>query len=412
MKKYTLFVLLITTMMSCTNTTPVSTKVKVGLDVLEEQNFQLLVGKRVGLCTNPTGVDGQLRTTIDIFHEAPNVNLVALYGPEHGVRGNIYAGAHIDTEVDPQTGITMYSLYGKNSKPSAEMMQDIDVMVYDIQDNGCRSYTFISTMGKLMEACSENDKEFVVLDRPNPLGGQKIEGCLVEEGYYSFISQFHIPYVYGQTCGELALYLNSKSEHPCKLTVVPMEGWTRDMTFDKTGLEWVISSPHVPHAKTCYFYPATGILGDFDCFNNGVGYTLPFELLGAEWIKDAHTFAQAMNDLQLPGVVFRPIHYSPFFSKGQGKTLEGIQIHITDYEQVHLTDINFYIIQVLMRLYPEEDIFTKSNDGKFRMFDLACGTGYIREHFSKDYNWDALRDYWYKDVEDYRMESSKYYLYK
>ena len=170
-----------------------------------EQNFKVLEGKRVGLCTNPTGVNRDLKATIDILNEAPNVNLVALYGPEHGVRGNIYAGDEIETEADEQTGITMYSLFGKSLKPSPEMLEGIDVMVYDIQDNGSRSYTFISTMGKLMEACAENNKELVVLDRPNPLGGKRIEGCLVEEDYVSFISLFPIPYIYGQTCGELAL---------------------------------------------------------------------------------------------------------------------------------------------------------------------------------------------------------------
>ncbi|MBQ2441342.1 MAG: DUF1343 domain-containing protein [Paludibacteraceae bacterium] len=386
--------------------------VKTGIDVLIEQNFKVLEGKRVGLCTNPTGVNRDLKATIDILNEAPNVNLVALYGPEHGVRGNIYAGDEIETEADEQTGITMYSLFGKSLKPSPEMLEGIDVMVYDIQDNGSRSYTFISTMGKLMEACAENNKELVVLDRPNPLGGKRIEGCLVEEDYVSFISLFPIPYIYGQTCGELALYLNAKRDTPCHLTVIPMEGWTRDMTWDKTGLEWVIASPHIPHWKTCFFYPATGMLGDFDCFNNGVGYTLPFEILGAAWIKDAGEFAKAMNDLNLPGVVFRPLHYNPFFSKGAGTTLEGIQIHITDFEKVQLTDLNFLIIQELMRLYPEENIFEKTNGGKFRMFDLACGTGYIREHFSKNYRWDDVKDYWYKDVETYRQESSKYYLYK
>ena len=187
-------------------TTSVSAaKVKTGIEVLREEGFKVLEGKRVGLTTNPTGVDSQLKSTIDILWEAENVNLVALYGPEHGVRGNVHAGDHVDNEVDPKTGLKMYSLYGKTSKPTKEMMDEIDVMVYDIQDNGCRSYTYISTLGKLMEACIEFDKELIVLDRPNPLGGEKIEGNVVEDGYKSFVSQFRIPYVYGQTPGELAL---------------------------------------------------------------------------------------------------------------------------------------------------------------------------------------------------------------
>ena len=184
-------------------------KVKTGIEVLREDGFKILEGKRVGLTTNPTGVDSKLQSTIDILWQAENVNLVALYGPEHGVRGNVHAGDHVDNEVDKKTGLKMYSLYGKTKKPNKEMMDEIDVMVYDIQDNGCRSYTYISTLGMLMEACIEHGKELVVLDRPNPLGGLKIEGNLVEDGYISFVSQFKIPYIYGQTPGELALYLNA-----------------------------------------------------------------------------------------------------------------------------------------------------------------------------------------------------------
>ena len=197
--------------------------VKTGIEVLREQGFKCLEGKRVGLTTNPTGVDSRLKSTIDILWEAENVNLVALYGPEHGVRGNIHAGDVVANDVDPKTGLPMYSLYGKTKKPNKEMMDEIDVMVYDIQDNGCRSYTYISTLGMLMEACIEHGKELVVLDRPNPLGGLKIEGNVVEEGYYSFVSQFRIPYVYGQTPGELALYLNATDyENKCNLHVVKM----------------------------------------------------------------------------------------------------------------------------------------------------------------------------------------------
>ena len=178
---------------------PPGIRIKTGIEVLKEQNFKCLEGKRVGLITNPTGVDNQLRSTIDILHEAPNVNLVALYGPEHGVRGDVHAGDKVDNTNDPTTGLPVYSLYGKTRKPSPEMLKDIDVLVYDIQDIGCRSFTYISTMGVAMEAAAENGKEFIVLDRPNPIGGLKIEGNLVEDGYISFVSQFKIPYLYGLT---------------------------------------------------------------------------------------------------------------------------------------------------------------------------------------------------------------------
>lgn len=386
-------------------------QVKTGIEVLRERNFDVLQGKRVGLCTNPTGVDRNLVSTIDILHNAENVNLVALYGPEHGVRGNIYAGDHVENEVDKRTGLKMYSLYGKTSKPTQEMMDEIDVMVYDIQDIGCRSYTYISTMGNLMEACQKYGKELVILDRPNPLGGKKIEGCIVEDGFYSFVSRFAIPYIYGQTPGELALYLNAKAEQPCKLTVVEMQGWTRDMTWDETGLEWIVASPHVPHGRTAIYYPVTGIFGEFYYINIGVGYTMPFEVMGAPWVN-ADSLAQALNALELPGVVFRGLHYKPYYSVFKGENIQGVQIHITDYEAVALSEIQFYVVQEMMRLWGDKhDWFTECDQRRFSMFNKVCGTNQIKELFGKRYRWEDAKAYWEKDVEKYREESSKYYLY-
>ena len=385
--------------------------VQTGIEVLRADGFKLLEGKRVGLTTNPTGVDSNLKSTIDILWEAENVNLVALYGPEHGVRGNVHAGDVVDNEVDKKTGLKMYSLYGKTKKPNKEMMDEIDVMVYDIQDNGCRSYTYISTMGMLMEACIEHGKELIVLDRPNPLGGEKIEGCLVEDGYISFVSQFKIPYLYGQTPGELALYLNATDyENKCKLTVVEMKGWKRDMTWDETGLEWIVASPHVPHGQSAVFYPVTGIFGEFGYISIGVGYTLPFEVMGAPWIS-ADTLAEAMNALELPGLEFRPIYYKPYYSTFQGELCQGVQIHILDYEKARLSEVQFLVVQELMRLWPEKDWFKLCNQKRFGMFDKVCGTNKIREMFGKRYQWEDIREYWYKDVEAYRKASSKYYLY-
>ena len=237
-------------------------QVKTGIEVLADREFDLLKGKRVGLVTNPTGVDAGLRSTIDILHE--NVNLTALFGPEHGVRGDFSAGDHVGDQVDAKTGIPVYSLYGSTRKPSREMLENVDVIVYDIQDIGTRSYTYISTMGLVMEAAAEFDKEVVILDRPNPLGGVRVEGPLVEDGFHSFVSQYSIPYVYGLTCGELARLLNGEGMleggKRCNLQVVPMEGWSREMPFGECGLPWVPTSPHIPDYHTAYFYPTTGII--------------------------------------------------------------------------------------------------------------------------------------------------------
>lgn len=396
--------------------------VTLGVEVLQQEGFKILEGKRVGLTTNPTGVDHNLRSTVDILYEAENVNLVALYGPEHGVRGNVHAGDHVGNDVDAKTGLPLYSLYGATRKPTKEMMDEIDVMVYDIQDNGCRSYTYISTLGMLMEACAEYGKELVVLDRPNPLGGEKIEGNVVEDGYVSFVSQFKIPYLYAQTCGELALYLKGENAEisantekvdlsNLKLTVVPMKGWTRDMNWDETGLEWIVASPHIPSGHSAYFYPVTGIFGELGYFSIGVGYTLPFELMGANWIN-ADSLATALNAINLPGVVFRPIYYKPYYAVGKGEQYQGVQIHLMDFDKARLSEIQFIVVQELMKLYPERDVFANCDQSRFSMFDKVCGSKYIRETFMKSYNWDDIKDYWYKDVEAYRAASSKYYLYK
>ncbi len=388
-------------------------KIKTGLEVLKEQNFKILEGKRVGLITNPTGVDNDLKSTIDILHEAKNVKLVALFGPEHGVRGDVHAGDHVDNSNDPSTGVPVYSLYGKTRKATPDMLKDIDVLVYDIQDIGCRSFTYISTMGLAMEAAAENNIEFVVLDRPNPVNGLKIEGNVVEDGYYSFVSQFKIPYVYGLTCGELAMMLNNENmlKKQCKLHVVKMKGWKRKMDYTQTGLQWVPASPHIPHAHSAEFYPVSGILGELGYMSIGVGYTIPFQMFAAEWIK-ADEFAAKMNSLNLPGIKFRPIHLNPFYAVGQGKNLQGVQVHITDYKKAALSEIQFYIMQEVAELYPDKAVFNNADNKRFNMFDKVSGSDQIRLRFAKNNRFEDIKDYWYKDVESFKKLSKKYYLYK
>lgn len=387
-------------------------KIMTGIEVLKADNFKILEGKRVGLITNPTGVDNSLKSTIDILFEAPNVNLVALYGPEHGVRGDVHAGDKVDNSTDPSTGLPVYSLYGKTRKPTPEMLKDIDVLVYDIQDIGCRSFTYISTMGVAMEAAAENGIEFVVLDRPNPIGGEKVEGNLVEDGYTSFVSQFKIPYVYGLTCGELAQMLIGENmlAKNCKLTVVPMKHWKRNMDYTQTGLQWIPSSPHIPHPHSAYFYPLSGIVGELPYLSIGVGYTIPFQMFAAQWI-DAEKLAARMNALNLPGLKFRPMHLKPFYAFGKGEHLQGVQVHIMDYKTARLSEVQFYILQELAAMYPDKPAFSEENKARFDMFDKVCGSDQIRKLFSKNYRFDDIKDYWYKDVEAFKELSRKYYLY-
>lgn len=393
-----------------------SAQVKPGVEVLRDTDFSAIAGKKVGLITNPTGVDNKLKSTIDILHEAKNVELVALFAPEHGVRGDVHAGDVVNDTIDAATGARVFSIYGKNKKPSPEMLKGVEALVYDIQDIGCRSFTFVSTLGLAVEAAAENNIPLVVLDRPNPIGGNRVEGCLVEEGYFSFVSQFKIPYLYGLTPGEVALFLNDQgmvaNGKKAEVIVVPMEGWTRDMTFDKTGMPWVLPSPHIPQPASAYYYPATGILGELYYLSIGVGYTLPFQLMCAEWI-DAEEFCNRMNKLDLPGVTCRPIHIKPFYSVGKGKNMQGIQFYVKDIPEASLTLFQFYAMQELAEMYPDKKIFETTTDkSRFDMFDKVCGTVKIREMFSKNYKVADIIDYWNKDAKAFKELSSKYYLYK
>lgn len=388
---------------------------KPGIEVLRDNNFKQLEGKRVGLITNPTGVDNALKSTVDILHEAANVKLIALYGPEHGVRGDVHAGDHVTNSTDPVTGVKVFSLYGKTRRPSKEMLKDIDVLIYDIQDNGCRSFTFISTMGVAMDACAEYGIEFMVLDRPNPIGGNKVEGNLAEPKYISFVSQFAIPYLYGLTPGELAIMLNEenmlKGGKKVKLTVIPMDGWTRDMNFGATGMPWVLPSPHMPQAESSYYYPVSGILGELGYMSIGVGYTLPFQLFCAKWIN-AEKFSAAMNNLNLPGMMFRPIHIKPFYSTAKGENIQGVQAYITDYGKADLTLTQFYAMQELAKIYPKHKTFEHADTARYNMFDKVCGSDQIRKHFAKNHNVADIIDYWNKDATAFKAKSQKYYLYK
>jgi uncharacterized protein YbbC (DUF1343 family) len=390
-----------------------SPKVKPGIEVLRDSQFKILQGKRVGLITNPTGVDSQLKSTVDILNEASGVKLVALYGPEHGVRGDVYAGDKVETTIDKQTGVPVYSLYGKTRKASAEMLKDVDVLVYDIQDIGCRSYTFISTMGLAMEAAAENNIELVVLDRPNPIGGLKVEGNLTEDKFISFVSQFKIPYIYGLTCGELAKMLNGEKmlDKQCKLTVVPMKGWKRRMTFDQTQLPWVLTSLHVPQATSAYYYAASGILGEFSFMSIGVGYTLPFQIFAKDSI-DGSLLSKRLNDLHLPGVLFRPISLKPFYAVGQGKNYSGVQFYLTDYKKARLTEIQFYVMQEMAVLYPDKKCFGPETEKRFGMFDQVCGSDQIRLRMAKNMQVDDMLSYWRKDEAAFKQISKKYYMYK
>lgn len=390
-------------------------QVKPGIEVLANSDFSILQGKRIGLVTNPTGIASNYESTVDILARSKNVKLVALFGPEHGVRGDVTAGAKIETFTDSVTGLPVYSLYGKTRKPTPEMLNGIDVMVYDIQDIGSRSYTFINTLAYVMEAAAENNIDVVVLDRPNPLNGTRVEGNVLDLQFRSFVGQYPIPYVYGMTCGEFATMVNEEGwlsgGKKCRLTVVKMEHWKRWMHWENTKLPWVLTSPHVPNAETALYYSAIGMLGELETVNIGVGYTMPFQLVGQEWINSAR-LADALNAKKLPGVHFRPVSFKPYYGKQLGKQLTGVQIHITDRSKINLTNIQVHVIEVLIAVYPDKNPFILADSNRNAMFDKVAGTDLIRKQLTSGMTAESIIAPWKSDIAKFMEVRKKYLLYE
>jgi len=388
--------------------------VELGNEVLVQTKFKALAGKRIGLITNPSGVNRRLESTIEVLRAAPNVKLVALFGPEHGIYGDVPAGDKIASRTDARTGLPVHSLYGDTRKPTPEMLQGLDALVYDLQDTGCRSYTFISTMGVAMEACGEAGIEFIVLDRPNPLGGVRVEGPMVEpERFRSFVSRWDVPYVYGLTCGELARMINDKGwiTNRCRLTVVPMKGWKRTMVWRDTGLPWVPTSPHVPHGDSPLFQVATGMLGEIGGVNIGVGYTLPFECIAATNVNPQR-LAATLSEYHLPGVRFRPMTFQPYYAAFKGETVGGVQLYFTQPAHAPLTALNYYALEALKRV-AGRDLFAEAlkANRKFDMFDKVNGTDATRRALQAGQSAEEIVASWKPGEEKFRRDRRPYLLY-
>ncbi len=327
--------------------------VRTGIEVLRDESFELLTGRRIGLLVNPSSVDSTLYNTGDILWQAPLVDLVALFSPEHGLAASAPDAAKVASFKDKRTGLPVYSLYGETYRPTADMLADIDVIVCDIQDIGVRYYTYVWTVAHILEAAGEHGVDVVVLDRPNPLGGVEIVGPPVEERFTSFVGLFPVPICHGLTLGELTWMVNDVwNPTPAALKVVKCEGWQRSMEWEDTGLTWVTPSPAMPHLSTLQQYPGACLI-EGTRLSEGRGTALPFEIVGAPWI-DAPTLTKQLNAQEWDGVLFRPHTFEPTDSKWRGETCHGVQVHILDAVKWRSVAVWLGIIREIRLLYPEQ----------------------------------------------------------
>jgi uncharacterized protein YbbC (DUF1343 family) len=382
--------------------------VRNGVDVLLEDPSEFIGDASVGLITNPTGVTFGLHSTIDAFHKHPGIDLAAVFGPEHGARGDAQDALPVESRVDEATGVPVYSLYGEVRKPTAEMLEGVDLLVFDIQDVGARFYTYVSTLTLALEAAEEHGKGVVVLDRPNPINGVAVEGNIPEPGFESFVGLHRVPIRHGLTIGELSLLANEVIG--AELRIVPMEGWSRGMWFDETGLPWVQPSPNIPTLETATVYPGT-------CFFEGVnvsegrGTTRPFEYIGAPWI-DAKGWASALNVLGLDGAVFRPCHFSPTFDKYRGTLCGGVQLHVTDRDAFRPVEAGLHMLATCIDLWPGEHRWRTSRESELLHFDVLAGTDKIRNALTEGGSVDDIVRSWRGGIASFMERREDFLLYK
>ncbi len=381
--------------------------IEVGLSVLLREQLHLIEGGWVGLITNHTGIDEQLRSNIALLAAQPKCRLAALFSPEHGLWGGDPAGIKIPSAMDAQRQIPIHSLYGDTRQPTEEMLTDIEVLVYDIQDIGARFYTFISTLLLAMRAANESNIDFMVLDRPNPITGTRIEGNLLDAEFRSFVGQHPLPIRHGMTVGELAQLFKAELDLSLRLSVIPMRGWSRSMWYDQTGLPWVPPSPNMPTLETATLYPGTCLIEGTN-LSEGRGTTKPFEWIGAPWM-DADKWAETLNGLDLPGVRFRPVHFKPAFSKYANEPCHGVQIHVMERGTAKPTEIVLHLISTALRDYPEQFEFRQSSGRYF--FDLLAGTGGLRLALMQSESPAEIVQRWRVDVDDFANRRRPYLLY-
>ena len=388
--------------------------IELGVDVLfKEGQINTLKGKRIGLITNHTGVNNQMRSTIDLFLEkAPDIKLVALFAPEHGLYGQAYAAEDVTNKKGP-ANLPVYSLHGKTRRPTDLMLKNIDLLVYDIQDIGCRSYTYTTTLFYVMEEAAKHKIPVLVLDRPNPINGVMVDGPMLETKWRSYIGYINVPYCHGMTIGELATFFNDKYQIGCQLKVIPMKGWKRTMSYSDTGLTWIPTSPYIPEADTPYYYASTGLLGELSLVNIGIGYTLPFKVIGAPWIK-AKQLADTLNAQNLPGVTFVPFHYRPFYGAHEKKDCQGVMIVITNPQTFRPVSSQYMILGILKNLYPKQILarIQAVDASKRELFCKASGNDEMLKVIQKEQYvaWKLIR-FQKEERELFLLERKKYLMY-
>ncbi len=395
---------------------PLSAKVTLGIDQLSNGKYDhLLKGQRVGLITNHTAVNSRMESTIDLLKahaRKGGFTFAALFAPEHGLTGSSHANASIQDGRD-KDGIPIFSLHGKTKRPTKEMLSHVDVLIFDIQDIGSRSYTYISTLFYAMEEAAKHGVRVIVLDRPNPINGTTIDGPMMEERWRSFVGYINVPYCHGMTVGELARYFNEEYKVGCHLDVVPMQGWERRMTFRDTELPWVPTSPHIPEASSAWYYPTTGILGEISMVNIGVGYPLPFKIVGAPWI-DADAFAAKLNAQQFPGVRFHPFHFKPFYGAYSGQECHGVLIVITEERTYLPVTTQYLLIGILKSLYPRQfrESLQKTAHRK-EMFSKVNGTDEVWRIMKEEpYIVWKLKEIDHANRERFKQKRGRYLIYR
>ena len=387
--------------------------IKLGLEVLLTEQVNLLRNARVGLICNPATVNHAFRHAADLLHEHDQINLTALFGPQHGIRGETQDNM-IEWEGfrDRRTGVVAHSLYGSTRKPTEEMLREVDVLLFDVQDVGTRVYTFIYTMALAMQAAQECGKRFVVLDRPNPIGGTQIEGSWLERGHESFVGMFPIPMRHGMTVAELARLFNHEFGIGCDLEVVPMQGYQREWYYDETDAPWIIPSPNLPTVDGAIVYPGTVLL-EGTMVSEGRGTTRPFELIGAPY-ADAYEVSAYLNRLPLPGVYFRPHSFLPTFQKHAGQICHGVQIHVRSRQEFKPVMTGIAVIKAYHDLY-SQDFQWKEPPYEYELtrlpFDVIAGTKKLREHIEEQVPLEEIAVGWHTDEEAFAQQRQAFLLY-